>query len=285
MSVGYAEAAPMSFAAGTGADLYDAAWLYPDELEADRRRTHIAPSNISDPVLRDVLAGFHDALIHQISDIASRIAVPYRRTDAVLSDYAGLWLPSFYLVTPFVGTVPSPIISTTGSFIAWDIGFQVNARLGFTDVVGEASKKLTSTSAPAQLVVDAVSDIAGWLGLSVADVLKASGIRKRTYQAWKAGTQRSRAASEGRVWELHQLAADLVETMGSKGARSWLQQASVRDMLHGGDIDGLTSRAYATGSAPRPPWVGAGSIESHVVSALPVSIGPMDPNDVVEPES
>jgi len=290
MSVGYADASPLSFAGGTGAGLYDAAWLYPDELEADRRRTHITPANIADPVLRDVLVGFHGGLIHQLADIAIRISVPnkYGGADSarpVPTGYAGFWLPAIYLVAPFVSTVPDPMISALGSFTAWSAaGVHVQAVAAPTSAaILPVSDPDSMPSTPAPLAVEAVQDVADWLGLPVADVLAASRIRKRTYHAWKKGTRRPRLASQGELWELRQLAADLVETMGMKGARTWVGQPTVRDLLRTGDVDALANRAYATGAAPRPAWVGAGSIESHAISVGPGAVGPMDPNDVVEP--
>jgi hypothetical protein len=146
----------------------------------------------------------------------------------------------------------------------------------------------TSRQTTAPLAVRAVEDIADWFGVPVADVFKASGIAKRTYQEWKRiGTRRPRSSSEGRLWELHQVAADLVETMGLFGIRHWISQDPARrKLLRSGEIDKLAAKAYASLATTdrRPPWVGAGSPEVHLAPRRNVTLSQMDKSDVVEPE-
>jgi uncharacterized protein (DUF2384 family) len=142
--------------------------------------------------------------------------------------------------------------------------------------------------APPPLAVGAVEDIATWLGVPAADVFRATGISKRTYHEWKkTGTRRPRASSEGHLWELHRLAADLVETMGPVGVRHWLSEDAARlKLLQSGAIDKLASEAYASlaSTQRRPDWVGAGSPDVRVAPRRDIALGPMDPGDVVEPE-
>ena len=148
------------------------------------------------------------------------------------------------------------------------------------------SRDPVPTTAP--LAVSAVEDIANWLGVPAADIFGATGIAKRTYQEWKkGGIRRPRPASEGRLWELHRFAADLVETMGPAGVRSWFRQdPSRRVLLQSGAIDQLASQAYTALALTdsRPPWVGVGSSEDHVAPRREVTLDRMDPRDVVEPE-
>lgn len=296
MSIVYAEPASNNFMSGTGADLYDLGWLYPDELEADQSRTHIVPTNVKDPVLRDVLVAFQDGLIHRLSDITTRISVSWTRDWAIeplptaLASYAGVWLPAAYLTAPFVGTVTSQLTPNFGAIEIWTSGFGHPSDVRGLPVEPVVQLPLLrsvfpSTSPP--LAVEAVEDISNWLGVPAADVFRATGVRKRTYQEWKkSGTRRPRRSSEGRLWELHQLAADLVETLGLMGVRSWFKQDPDRSrLLRAGEFDRLASQAYSTRTTQRPPWVGVGSPESRAVTPRRMLVGRMDPGDVVEPNS
>ena len=149
-------------------------------------------------------------------------------------------------------------------------------------------EQVTARPSP-PLAVNAVENISDWLGVPAADVFKATGIAKRTYQEWKrTGTRRPRSSSEGSLWELHQLAADLVETMGLSGVRAWFTQDPVRrTLLRSGAIDKLASHAYASlaSTERRPSWVGAGSPEGHTAPRRDTTLGPMDQGDVAEPNS
>src|ERR1022692_2167263 len=73
MTMAYAD--PGSGVSGqwTGATLYDPVLLDPEEYEADQRRTHFVATGLKDPVLRDTLAIFHNALIHKLTGLVTRI--------------------------------------------------------------------------------------------------------------------------------------------------------------------------------------------------------------------
>jgi hypothetical protein len=307
MSVAYAEAVPYKFTSGTGAALYDPAWLYADELEADQRRTHIAPTSVRDPVLRDVLIAFQDGLIHQLADMTTRISASARwsstasLTHGAAADppgYAGLWLPAIYALptqgVSFTSTTAAGFLDVSVGRITTHLGlaggglptFQYSSEMRALPIAPTVQSTHPRPGAQ-PLAVNAVEDISEWLGVPAADVFRATGIKKRTYQQWKkAGTRRPRVSSEGRLWELHQLAADLIETMSAGGVQRWFSQDPARrKMLRSGDLDKLASQAYTTKTTQRPAWAGAGSPETHAVPRRDTSVGPMDPGDVVEPGS
>lgn len=334
MTIAYAEASPSRFTPGTGAAFYAPAMLDADELEADKRRTHIVSADI-DPVLRDVLESFQATLVHQLAGMVARVSLLSRqRRDTSPLTFGPLaawpsqeaswhWLPSNWS-----GIIEDAAITATGATTdgvtvnvhGWDsetVNFVVNGTVTVSQVVNASTASLsvlnaasavswfdlrpivttnfdrlieqeTSRQTTAPLTVQAVEDIADWFGVPVADVFKATGIAKRTYQEWKRiGTRRPRSSSEGRLWELHQVAADLVETMGLFGIRHWISRDPARrKLLRSGEIDKLAAQAYASLATTdrRPPWVGAGSPEIHVAPRRNLTLSQMDTSDVVEPE-
>jgi uncharacterized protein (DUF2384 family) len=231
------------------------------------------------------------------------------------------WLPSNY-ASLFEGATLTDIDATTGYLTvhvtpAWNaetIGIVANNMVTISQVTNAAItmsglssmsagswvdflpvtanfdrlvEQATSRPPAVPLTVRAVEDIADWFGVPAADVFKATGISKRTYQDWKRNrTRRPRSSSEGRLWELHQVAADLVETMGLIGIRHWISQDPARrKLLRAGQIDKFASQAYASLATTdrRPAWVGTGSPENHVAPRRNITLDQMDPSDVVEP--
>jgi hypothetical protein len=174
-------------------------------------------------------------------------------------------------------------VFNAASAVSW-LDFSPIITTNFDPRIGQE----TFRQSTAPLTVRAVEDIADWFGVPVADVFKATGIAKRTYQEWKRlGTRRPRSSSEGRLWELHQVAADLVETIGLFGIRHWISEDPARrKLLRSGDIDKLAAQAYSSLATTdrRPAWVGAGSPEIHVAPRRNVTLSQMDTSDVVEPE-
>ncbi len=284
------ESSPANFTCGTGANIYDFAWLSRDEMDAEQKRTQISPTNISDPVLRDVLVAFQGGLIHQFADMTSRIAMAWAPDLATeiqvsLADYAGMWLPAALFSSSTIQAIPNNFCAVLNAIEVWESNLPILPETTSGKLASLA--KLSSRKAiNTPIAVEAVEDISNWFGLPAADVLKSVGIKKRTYQEWKrSGTRRPRPSSEGRLWELHQLAADLKETLTLKGIRHWFAHDPRRRLLlRNGEFDRLVSLAYETKVTPRPAWVGAGSIESHAVERQSLKLDRMDPGDIAEPD-
>jgi hypothetical protein len=322
----------------TGASLYDPVLLDPEEYEADQRRTHVVAAGIKDPVLRDTLAKFEDALIHKLTGLVARLpSVQGLANAAMVGDvftiakrqpYGHHWLSAgnaalqSYTVT---GTARYGVFNVISAGVAGTAHVVADDRYGLSFsvspawVVGATTHVVTSAmrgiafldqtpALPAELIlqvfrggiqdpaaaprkaaplaVQAVEDISDWLGVPAADVFRATGIVKRTYQEWKkSGTRRPRSSSEGRLWELHQLSADLTETMGAAGVRRWFSQDPARrKLLRAGALDKLASEAYGTAkTTERPSWVGAGSVEDHALPRRKTALPPMDSGDIAEP--
>jgi uncharacterized protein (DUF2384 family) len=292
----------------TGAVLYDPVLLDRDEFNARERRTHLTPAEISNPSLRDALFAFDDALCYQPDHAASKL-ISYRKRAVQSSlqepsrgqphavfpvgaiDEQGIpalqvWLRPDRIVTmtvvnnsaqPLFDVVVSPT-SASGVFLS-PTGPVIAYAHRYPDSV------VFNDSQP--LAVNAVNQIATWLGVKSEIVLKAAGIKKRTYHEWKRRKVKNpRPMSEGRLWELHQVASDLVETRGEIGIRRWLHGDSRRlRMLTTVSLDDLMAEAYAPKTDARPAWVEAGSPErSPVMPRIVPKLEPMDPHDVVEPE-
>jgi hypothetical protein len=309
MTVAFAEVGGARSDEWTGATLYDAMLLDPEEYAANKDRTHLVPTGVT-PQLQSVLESFHNALIHKLTGLVDRIELSAMlgSSSATLTGSNLLrmgssrsfgWYSSAASYVPvgqgvtFMAPEPYGFVNVPSS---WVTG--VNSTTIETSGILFLDKSTYSTGlqelivaepTPKPLAVQAVEDIADWFGVPAADVFKATGIAKRTYQEWKrSGTRRPRASSEGSLWELHNLAADLVETMGPTGVRHWLNEDSTRRrLLRSGAVDKLASQAYASlpSVQPRPAWVGAGSAEQHVAPRRAITLDAMDPGDVVEPES
>jgi hypothetical protein len=225
----------------------------------------------------------------------------YTFNNTAISASQGVWP---YWATPSHANVLAGVMPTSYSLVSTNAltagplsGFDA---LGVAAVTSAPSEHFYDTNTfdiqelrnpvrnPKPLAVTAVEDIANWLGVPAVDIFGATGIAKRTYQEWKTGgIRRPRPSSEGRLWELHSLAAELIETMGHAGVRSWFRQdPSRRALLRSGAIDQLASQAYTAlaSTDARPPWVGVGSWEEHVAPRREVTLDQMDPRDVVEPE-
>jgi hypothetical protein len=303
MTVGLADLAP-AFMSRTGATTYDPVMLDADEVEADRQRTHVFRTGGLDPVLRDVLVTFQDTLVHRLAAMATRISGP----SSGVKDLAG------FVLFPGGPSVTTEILSRTDTAFAATVLDWSNQVLHVTT---SSPYVLTGTPTPLhriytptppfgavfntayvdapwrQLaipsagppVVGAIEEIATILGAPVSDVLKSSGIAKRTYQQWKKGTKKPRVSSQGRVWELHQLAEDLREVMGVVGVQKWLSGDPVRRrLLRAGEMDRLASLAYAVKAPPLHRWSGVGSPELHALPSRDVQPERMDAGDVVEAE-
>lgn len=97
--------------------------------------------------------------------------------------------------------------------------------LGDPDEAGPADEDDDDLEEGGQLdAVDAVERLAAQVGVTVKDVLRATGIKRSTfYSSWrKAGPdRRPRLASQGKLWAFVEAAADLDDLVGG-GLRVWL---------------------------------------------------------------
>lgn len=314
MSISYAESTYQASISSTGSAAFDPTFLVPDEIEADRRRTHVVSSRVKDPVLRDVLETFHVTLVHRPSSVAAHF---YQSTEwmAESQPYFTEYAPvlqaatNVYWSTNYVFAVNEAFTGVHSNFgssvslianeVAGTVSLWVSDKL-FANA-NRASITLTSTRAstvsePLASTAEALSEvpvaaaavdqIADWLDVPVFHVLKATGISKRTYHEWKRNaTRRPRLTSQGRLWDLYELVTDLVETMGTTRLQSWLHQGEKRlSLLRHGNLDELISDAYTTIASPvaRPQWVNAGSATSSAIPRREVTVPPMDRGDVVE---
>jgi uncharacterized protein (DUF2384 family) len=313
MSVVYAESAYQALTASTGSAAYGSAFLVPDEIEADRRRTHVVSNQVKDPVLRDVLETFHVTLVHRPSSIAARF---YQSTEWMIASppYYTTYAPeprasaNVYFATNYVFIANEAFTGVHSTFgntvnlianeVAGTISLWVGSNSPFANVApvtltssqastfSESSTLMAESPSSVPVAAAAVDQIADWLDVPVSHVLKATGIAKRTYHEWKRNTiRRPRLTSQGRLWDLYQLITDLTEVMGSVRLQSWLHQGNKRiNLLRHGSLDELASEAYAAvaKTVERPQWVNAGSIDSSAIPRRDVTMPPMDPGDVVE---
>jgi hypothetical protein len=315
MGISYAESTYQASISSTGSALCSSTFLGFDEIEADRRRTHVVSSRVKDPVLRDVLQTFHVTLVHRPSSVAARF---YQSTEWMAAsqphfiEYAPVfqestnifWSPNYVFAgnEAFTGVHSNfgSHVSLIANEVTGTVGLWVNADGHFGNAnrapivltstrLETVSEPLTSAAAtPGKVPVAAatVDQIADWLDVPTFYVLRATGIAKRTYHEWKRNSiRRPRLSSQGRLWDLYELVTDLVETMGATRLQSWLHQDEKRlSLLRHGNLDELASDAYITvaRTATRPQWVNAGSITSSAIPRRELTVPPMDPGDVVE---
>jgi hypothetical protein len=192
-------------------------------------RTQVIYEAVDNPVLRDVLPAFDDALPEHMLD-------------------PGLSRPAELLAAALAGTAEVIWLSLTGR--------------------GTARLLTIAELDPSELpATEAAAFVATALGVPMRDVLTAAGIAPRTFYSWRAtGVRQPRLTSQGRLWELVQLAEDLRELYGHQ-LRRWMRAPDRRELLTGEDPQRLLSQALqATTSGPTPS---ASRIVSSAVGAEP----------------
>lgn len=302
MSIYYSEISPSGMAIPTGAFVYGSL----SGRDMSEPPTGLSMADIGSPALRHALSVFEHALCSDVTrwhrreaPLGSWVIAPstYGSRDigtlgtvGVVSSLPNLvdnvivgpWPSSYYgNLAPAMGNL---VLVTNNLNLAALLPDPHHANLP-EPVTIDPLHSPDPPDNPIPPAVKAVDDIAGWLGISIADALSASDISKRTYQSWKhEGVRHPRASSEGRLWRLHQFAEDLVETMGLPALRHWLSAEPERkELLRAGAIDELMSRAYAVITDPRPSWVGVGNLESYEVPRREIALQAMEAGDVVEP--
>jgi hypothetical protein len=184
-----------------------------DDYEESRRHTDVVLAWIADPVLRDAMERF--------ADVIAPITYSHRDCPPLL--------------TPTVGR-------------SWYADINLLARRPMTvwierHLASEAEQPATPLPQP----TEAITYIQDTLGLGLRQVLKAADVRPRTYHSWHENPgRRPRLASVGRLWRLHQLTEDLLETLGSAKVQRWFveDEASLAALLRG-QFDEVAAAAYA----------------------------------------
>ena len=243
---------------GTGEALcaYGYGLLDKDDYEESRRHTDVVLAWIADPVLRDALEKFADVIA----------PMTYSLRDCSL------------LVTPPVGQ-------------SWYADINLLARRPVTiwterDLMRELEQPAIGLPQP----VEAIIYIQNTLGLSLRLVLKAAHVRPRTYHSWHENPgRRPRLASLGRLWRLHQLTEDLVETLGDADVRRWLGDDARLAALLRGRFDDLAAAAYSSlGGDPASPRNFDGALDEREsrprMPRYPITGRKMNPGDVAGPD-
>jgi hypothetical protein len=266
---------PSQGSARTGAWFRDPHLFDDEEVQASKRRTGLKIARVDDPVLRDALKKFDDALEHKHMYGAATLRDSLQQ-----------------LIVTNIGT-------QAYAHLQFDIT-QENASSGskFVFIIVDACTATSSVSHATETeeadsvkrAVAAVQEVAGLLQVPINLVLKAAAVSKRTYHTWRRGdVRRPRLASYGRLWELQHLARELVEVKGRTGVQHWLSEDRSRmRALRSGSLDELAGLAYSSSNVAvdrRPPWIEAGSpIRHQLKSITPSKLAAMEPSDIVEPE-
>lgn len=172
--------------------------------ETSSTRTSVDYQTVDNPVLRDVLPAFDDALLDEMVDPA------LTRPAELLSAALAGGLETIKVVLSARGTV---LLLTTSAVDPHEL--------------------------PAR---DAVMFVAGVLGVPQRDVLKTAGIAQRTFHTWGKVVRQPRLNSQGRLWELVQLAEDLREVLGDR-LPLWMRAPGRRALLADPDPQQLLSQA------------------------------------------
>lgn len=207
-------------------------------------RTRVDYKTVGNPVLREVLPAFDNALLDDMVDPA-------------------LARPTELLAARFVGGTET-------------VKFVISGR----DIIVLLT---TSAVDPHELPArDAVMYVARTLGVPQRDVLRAAGIAPRTFHTWGKIVRHPRLSSQGRLWELVQLTEDLRELFGSR-LRRWMRAPGRRALLAGSDPQQLLSQAMVqTTNTPTGPRLLTSAVGSETHDVGPAT-RPVRPGDTTRP--
>jgi hypothetical protein len=248
---------------GTGEALcaYGYGLLDKNDYEESRLHTDVVLAWIADPVLRDALEKFADV----IPPMSYRL-LSYRLRDC-------------------------PLLVTLPADQSWYADINLLARRPLTIWTEHLVQELEQPAPRLPQAVQAIAYIQNALGLSLRQVLKAAHVRPRTYHSWRENLdRRPRLASLGRLWRLHQLTEDLVETLGDASVHRWLAEDDARlAALLRGRFDDLAAAAYSGlggGQASARNFEGAlDERESRPrMPRYPITGRKMNPGDVAGPD-
>lgn len=107
-------------------------------------------------------------------------------------------------------------------------------------VVAEVASPEASALKSPLSAFEAVDVLASWSGLPAKDVVRAVGIKRRTYHSWRRSpSRRPRLESLGNLWNAYETVAGLRTELGDRFA-SWLHASPERlRQFQCGDFDGL----------------------------------------------
>ena len=190
--------------------------------DAAAEHTRLALDEVANLDLSAVLLSWDSTL----SSAAAWVSAVSRRVNDQLAHYASAVEEMNRIAVPWV-------VRTTG----WS-SFQESVRFLLPGNVDDV-ETFAPPVEPESTAVHVIANISEVLGVPVSDVLEASGIRRRTYQHWKATAANPRLSSQGRLWELSFTVRVLAESLG-KGLRQWLHVPARLELLANGDFDTLT---------------------------------------------
>ncbi len=142
----------------------------------------------------------------------------------------------------FAGWFGDEIGSKTATLISFPLGglsSHVFTLIGHLENLGDE----TAAVSDAVAVID---QLAGELGVPLSYVLKAAGVKRRTYYSWRSMPSRSpRVASQARLWTFAQIVEDLRDELGS-GLRQWVHALPDRlTAIRDGHPDDLISLLWS----------------------------------------
>lgn len=148
--------------------------------------------------------------------------------------------------------IEGPLIWVSSEYNAaqWNIRALTPTGRDFTVVIvdrPDVDAQLTDIPAAhgASPAIRAVEDIEARLGLPLQRVLKAAGVKRRTFYAWRKKPEvQPRVHSLGRLWSLGQCIEDLESELPD--VPSWLRDPQRLHLLERGNFDALIDLAVAT---------------------------------------
>ena len=162
-------------------------------ISAGMRRSCVVYQNVDDPVLRDMLPAWEEELSFDAFDPAlDPLATGMGTRDAGLT----------------VVIDPEALLGKTFSWLSVD---------------AEPDAELTAFAA--------VNHVATILRVPIIDVLKATGIKNRTFYSWRDSDVNPRVGSQGELWRLVSLCDDLEAVLG-QDVREWFRA----DQRHRGEL-------------------------------------------------
>jgi hypothetical protein len=85
-----------------------------------------------------------------------------------------------------------------------------------------------------------IDQLVSSFGMAKRDILKAAGVSRSSFYSWRGRDgHKPRVASQGRLWELAQVAADLTDVLAQPIPRWLLAEPRRRNMLLAGNFDDL----------------------------------------------
>ncbi len=183
---------------------------YLEELGLPLRRKSQTPVNVSpgdNPVLAELIQGWDETFPEKTSDSGIRIQTSPKVTAFVIGEgeVAFIWRGRGNLLLADLMDTPGP---------AWEIQLSVSE----ADAVAQPSP-----NSPSVGVIRIVEWVVRALDVTDRDVLRAAGIKPRTFYHWKKNPDTApRLASQAGLWAVAQSVESIVDDLGT-GAATWMK--------------------------------------------------------------